>query len=261
MCRRPPRRHFRNSCGRDTSPSSEKRSAASPLAKPRTLAQSSPMRRLFLIRHAKAEPNVGRGDYERRLTGRGRDDAKRVAAALAARRVLPDIPIHSGAARAKQTAEIFAAAWRGKVELEEDAGLYDAILATLLAHTRAPSPTSINASGLVGHNPGLGELAMALTAGAEPDVRRLAAKYPTGAVAVLDFADQALGGGRAQFGGAGALPDAGGTRGRRGLARSASGRARAPATRAPTGVRTECVESKDARLCSELAITQNQDLY
>ena len=145
------------------------------------------MRRLFLIRHAKAEPNVGRGDYERRLTGRGRDDAKRVAAALAARRVLPDILIHSGAARAKETAEIFAAAWRGKVELKEDAGLYDASLATLLAHTRALADEHKRV-GLVGHNPGLGELAMALTvSGAEPEVRRLAAKYPTGAVAVLDF--------------------------------------------------------------------------
>jgi phosphohistidine phosphatase len=141
------------------------------------------MRRLFLIRHAKAEPNVGRGDYERRLTGRGRDDAKRVAAALAARRILPDILIHSGAARAK----IFAAAWRGKVELQEDAGLYDASLATLLAHTRALADADKRV-GVVGHNPGLGELATALIgSGAEPEVRRLAAKYPTGAVAVLDF--------------------------------------------------------------------------
>src|SRR5580698_7705680 len=45
--------------------------------------------------------------------------------------------------------------------------------------------------GLVGHNPGLGELAMALTgSGAEPERHRLAAKYPTGAVAVLDFSIQ-----------------------------------------------------------------------
>ena len=42
--------------------------------------------------------------------------------------------------------------------------------------------------GLVGHNPGLGELATALTgSGAEPGLSRLSAKYPTGAVAVLDF--------------------------------------------------------------------------
>jgi len=148
------------------------------------------MRRLFLIRHAKAEPAVGRVDYERRLTGRGRDDANRVAKALAARRILPDILIHSGAARAKETAEIFAAAWRGKVELKEQAWLYDASLATLLDHARALGDAHKHV-GLVGHNPGLGELATALTgSGAEPEVRRLAAKYPTGAVAVLDFAFQ-----------------------------------------------------------------------
>ena len=145
------------------------------------------MRRLFLIRHAKTEPSVGRDDYERRLTGRGRDDAKRVAKALAARRMLPDVLIHSGAARAKETAEIFAAAWQGKVELQEDAGLYDASVTTLLARTRALADEHKRV-GLVGHNPGLGELATALIgSGAEPEMRRLAAKYPTGAVAVLDF--------------------------------------------------------------------------
>ena len=148
------------------------------------------MRRLFLIRHAKAEPAVGRVDYERKLTGRGRDDAKLVAKALAARRILPDILVHSGAARAKETAEIFAAAWRGKVGLTEDGRLYDASLATLLDRTRALSDEHKHI-GLVGHNPGLGELATALTgSGAEPNERRLAAKYPTGAVAVLDFSVQ-----------------------------------------------------------------------
>jgi phosphohistidine phosphatase len=145
------------------------------------------MRRLFLVRHAKAEPSVGRDDYARKLTERGRSDARRVAKALAARRILPDILIHSGAARAKQTAEIFAAEWRSKVELEEEVGLYDAPLATLLDRTRALGDAHKRV-GLVGHNPGLGELATALTgSGAEPELRRLATKYSTGAVAVLDF--------------------------------------------------------------------------
>jgi phosphohistidine phosphatase len=101
--------------------------------------------------------------------------------------MLPDVLIHSGAARAKETAEIFAAAWRGKVELQEDAGLYDASVTTLLARTRALADAHKRV-GLVGHNPGLGELATALIgSGADPEMRRLAAKYPTGAVAVLDF--------------------------------------------------------------------------
>ena len=145
------------------------------------------MRRLFLVRHAKAELSVGRDDYARRLTERGRTDASRVARALAARRFLPDVLIHSGAARAKETAEIFAAEWRSKVELEQDARLYDASLTTLLDRARALAEAHKRV-GLVGHNPGLGELATALTgSGAEPERRRLAAKYPTGAVAVLDF--------------------------------------------------------------------------
>jgi phosphohistidine phosphatase len=148
------------------------------------------MRRLFLVRHAKAELSVGRDDYARKLTERGRTDARRVAKALAARHFLPDVLVHSGAARAKQTAEIFAAEWRSEVELEQDADLYDASLATLLERTRALRDEHKRV-GLVGHNPGLGELATALTgSGAEPERRRQAAKYPTGAVAVLDFSIQ-----------------------------------------------------------------------
>jgi phosphohistidine phosphatase len=147
------------------------------------------MRRLFLIRHAKAEPSVGRDDYARKLTERGRTDARRVAKALAARHFLPEVLIHSGAARAKETAEIFAAAWRDEVELQEQAWLYDASLTTLLHHSRALGHEHKRV-GLVGHNPGLGELAVALTgSGSEPEVRHLA-KYPTGAVAVLDFSIQ-----------------------------------------------------------------------
>jgi phosphohistidine phosphatase len=145
------------------------------------------MRRLFIVRHAKAELSAGRDDYARKLTERGRGDARRVARALAARNFLPDVLIHSGAARAKQTAEIFAAEWRSKVELEQDDRLYDASLTTLLDRARALGDAHKRV-GLVGHNPGLGELATTLTgSGAEPERRRLAAKYPTGAVAVLDF--------------------------------------------------------------------------
>jgi phosphohistidine phosphatase len=145
------------------------------------------MRRLFLVRHAKAELSVGRDDHARKLTERGRVDASRVAKTLAARRFLPELLIHSGAARAKETAEIFAAEWRGKVALGEDARLYDASLATLLDRTRALRHEHKHV-GLVGHNPGFGELATVLAgSGAKPDLQRLAAKYPTGAVAILDF--------------------------------------------------------------------------
>ena len=145
------------------------------------------MRRLFLIRHAKAEPAIGQGDYERALSERGRTDARRIAAALAARDLLPDVLIHSGALRTKQTAEIFAAQWPRQVALEDDLGLYDATRAMLFERTRALSDT-IQRVGIVGHNPGIGEVATIFAGhGVDPELRRMAAKYPTGAVAVIDF--------------------------------------------------------------------------
>jgi len=145
------------------------------------------MRRLFLIRHAKAEPSVGRDDYERALTERGREDARRVAEVLAARDMLPDILIHSGALRTKQTAEIFASEWPRRVELREAPALYDATLDTLFDCARALSDSCANV-GLVGHNPGIEELAVSLAgSGVYSELRRMAAKFPTCAVAALDF--------------------------------------------------------------------------
>ncbi|HKN29172.1 MAG TPA: histidine phosphatase family protein [Roseiarcus sp.] len=149
------------------------------------------MRRLFLIRHAKAEPSMGRDDYERALTDRGRDDARRVAEVLAARDLLPDILIHSGALRTKQTAEIFASEWPRRVQLQEELALYDATQSMLFARARALSDAHASV-GFVGHNPGIGELAVSLAGfGADPELRRMAAKYPTSAVAALDFSVEA----------------------------------------------------------------------
>jgi phosphohistidine phosphatase len=151
------------------------------------------MRRLFLVRHAKAEPAVGRDDFNRALTGRGREDARRVARVLAARHMLPDILIHSGAARAKETAKLFAAEWPRRVKLKEELGLYDATADMLFARARTLPDSHIHVA-LVGHNPGLGELAAMLAgSGAHSELVRLASRYPTCAVAALDFRVQRWG--------------------------------------------------------------------
>lgn len=145
------------------------------------------MRRLFLIRHAKAGPSAGSEDFERALTDRGRDDARRVAAALAARDLLPEILIHSGTLRTRQTAQIFAAEWPRRVELQEEIQLYDATPGMLFACARALSDERERV-GFVGHNPAIGEFAVSLAgSGAYPELHRMAAKFPTGAVAALDF--------------------------------------------------------------------------
>ncbi len=145
------------------------------------------MRRLFLVRHAKAELSGGRDDYARKLTERGRADARRVATTLAARRFLPELLIHSGAARAKETAEIFAAEWRSKTAVEKDTQLYEASLATLLDRTRALRQEHQRV-GLVRAQPRVWRTGGgACRLWGQADLPRLAVKYPTGAVAVLDF--------------------------------------------------------------------------
>jgi phosphohistidine phosphatase len=145
------------------------------------------MRRLLLIRHAKAEPAVGRDDFERALTERGRNDARRVAGVLAERNFIPGVLIHSGALRTKQTAEVLASEWPRRVELQEEVGLYDATQPMLFSRTRTLSD-AYESVGLVGHNPALGELAIILAgSGDYSELRRMTAKFPTCSVAALDF--------------------------------------------------------------------------
>ena len=145
------------------------------------------MLRLFLVRHGKAEPDTGGDDFERALADRGRADAGRMAVALLGRGMLPDLLIHSGATRAKETAEILAAEWSGKVDLQEERGLYNASQASLLTRARGLADSLVRV-GFVGHNPGIGELAVSLPhSRGTAELRRMAAKFPTCGVAVLDF--------------------------------------------------------------------------
>ena len=110
-----------------------------------------------------------------------------MAIELAARKMLPGLLTHSGAKRARETAEILAAEWPRKVELREQPELYDASPEAIFDCARA-LPDSSARVAFVGHNPGLGELAVALAgAGPHPELKRMAVKFPTGAVAALDF--------------------------------------------------------------------------
>jgi phosphohistidine phosphatase len=145
------------------------------------------MRRLFLIRHAKAQPPTAGEDYDRPLARRGREDASRIAIALADRNMLPAVLIHSGAARAKETAEILASEWDNAVRIEEEIGLYDAPQDVLFERAQALRDNEERVA-LVGHNPGLGELALSLAgSGSHLALKRMHLKFPTCTVAALDF--------------------------------------------------------------------------
>ena len=151
------------------------------------------MDRLILLRHGKAEAGAASGrDYDRPLTDRGRRDAVIVAQALDQAGVRPDLVLVSPAARAAQTWEAMAEIFpRARVELAP--ALYeiapDAILA--LARGQADGARTVM---VVGHNPGLGQLAAWLSQDAPPNEGRLriVEGFPTAAAAVIGFAPAAF---------------------------------------------------------------------
>ncbi|SHE74072.1 phosphohistidine phosphatase, SixA [Mariniphaga anaerophila] len=66
------------------------------------------MKRVVIVRHAKAVPYGYDDDFTRDLTERGKDDAALVSGELRKRNIVPDNIISSPAKRALKTARIFA---------------------------------------------------------------------------------------------------------------------------------------------------------
>jgi phosphohistidine phosphatase len=147
------------------------------------------MRRLLLLRHAKAGPLSDGDDFDRELTERGCDDARKIGAWIASAGVRPDYAIYSGSERTRQTFQIVSGALNGPPTAFEQNALYDATRALILGLLRE-LPAKAQACLVVGHNPGMGDVANLLT-GAGDEVGRLqmASKYPTGALAILAFDD------------------------------------------------------------------------
>jgi phosphohistidine phosphatase len=145
------------------------------------------MRTLCLLRHAKsswADPTLA--DSERPLAPRGRRAAKRIAKHLRRLGCEPELVLCSTAVRARETLELVRPALsRSTVMLEEE--LYAASCDELLARTRLV-PGTVPSVMLIGHNPGLEQLALAL-ASAGDELERLAAKFPTAALATLAVAN------------------------------------------------------------------------
>jgi phosphohistidine phosphatase len=145
------------------------------------------MRRLLLLRHAKTVPLTQEDDFGRVLTERGRDDARRIGEWLADENLVPDRALYSGAARARETYEIIAKALPRAPEAVEQNALYEATRFLIVGLLRE-LPASARAPLVVGHNPGMADVANLLTGeGAGAERLRLASKFPPGALAVIAF--------------------------------------------------------------------------
>ena len=145
------------------------------------------MHQLLLLRHAKSswdDPKLP--DHDRPLSARGRAAAAAMAQAMRQLGLNPDVVLVSTAKRALQTLHAIEP-WDDTPLTEIVDGLYLADPPKLLAALHRVAETARSVL-LVGHNPGLHELAILLVGPqsmtqSNEMTRRLAAKYPTGALA------------------------------------------------------------------------------
>jgi phosphohistidine phosphatase len=149
------------------------------------------MRRLLLLRHAKAERSQPGGrDHDRILSKRGRNDAAAVGAYLLRHKFVPDRALVSTSARTRETWTLVAAAFSKAPKAEFDGRIYEASPEAILNSIRE---TGIAGKTLivVGHNPGMQQLAAMLIASGDVDARqRLLEDYPTSALALISFASE-----------------------------------------------------------------------
>jgi phosphohistidine phosphatase len=143
------------------------------------------MKRLLLLRHAKAVPATeSLVDIDRPLAERGERDARRIGERLRAA-VRPALILTSPAARALRTARLVAHEIDYPLDaIALDRRLYLAEAAAMLAIIADQSP-AIETLLVVGHNPGLSEVVHRLLPAFDVD------DLPTGAIVGLDYPDAA----------------------------------------------------------------------
>jgi phosphohistidine phosphatase len=145
------------------------------------------MKTLHLLRHAKSSWNdPALDDHERPLSKRGREAAKMIGAYLRREKIRPDVVVCSSAVRARQTlAPISKEIKLPKVVLKK--GIYEKPQRKLWKNIWT-LPEDADCVLLIGHNPALHNLALALAdAKSRARLPAIEAKFPTGAIATFRF--------------------------------------------------------------------------
>jgi phosphohistidine phosphatase len=145
------------------------------------------MKNVYLLRHAKSSwDDLNVPDFQRPLAERGRETAPRIGEYMKSEGLLPDAVLCSGARRAVETWELIAPSL-GSPRVNIDDNLYMASPSSIIAWLKRLQP-EIASVLLIGHNPGFEEVADRLvTDGKNKAIKRMRKKYPTGALAVMQF--------------------------------------------------------------------------
>ena len=137
------------------------------------------MRELILLRHAHAEPAApGQDDIDRPLSLRGQAEAEAAGRWLREHSLAPDRVLCSPARRARETTEQVLGVL-GFAEVRQEPRIYDATPGALMQV--ADDHRELSRVLVVGHNPGLEQMAALLSSGQSGEFRGM----PAGAVAVL----------------------------------------------------------------------------
>lgn len=145
-----------------------------------------PVRRLFLLRHAKSSwDEPGLADHDRPLAPRGRRATKVIAEHMRWKRITPELVVCSSARRTRQTLTRIAPALGDDVDVRIEPELYAASATELLKLLREV-PDEVDSVMLIGHNPGIQDIALILARPA-PELGRVQHKFPTAALATLEF--------------------------------------------------------------------------
>jgi phosphohistidine phosphatase len=145
---------------------------------------------LALLRHAKSSwSNPALQDPERPLAARGLADAPLMGKAMAERGIDPELVLCSSSRRTRDTLGLVLPELRVEPKVVYEDALYHASPEEMLEMLRGVQ-LGANRVMLVGHNPEIHAFALDLVGAGPKHFRdRLSAKYPTAALAVINFAN------------------------------------------------------------------------
>jgi phosphohistidine phosphatase len=159
------------------------------------------VRTLYVLRHAKSDwGDSSLRDFDRPLNSRGWKAAKAMGQEMRERGLAPDLVLVSPAVRTKETLARAEEGFGDAFNAKETPSIYLAETEALIDLVRG-APTEAGRLMVVGHNPGMHELVLALTEGPRELRDDVASKFPTAALAeisfdVSDWTDITLGSGR-----------------------------------------------------------------
>ncbi|MBP6011247.1 MAG: histidine phosphatase family protein [Alphaproteobacteria bacterium] len=148
------------------------------------------MKTVYILRHAKSDwAEAGLKDHERPLNDRGREAAPKMGAYLKAKRYKPSLVLCSTARRTVETCDLIKLSLGAGVTVTFEEALYLAEVRQLVERLRRLDD-DIETVMIIGHNPGLEQLANGLPASPSTDEeerlhRRMREKFSTCALAVI----------------------------------------------------------------------------